>query len=314
MLWILKDRSLSIGVDMGDDTLKLAQLASNGKAVKLVYGSSKHRPANIKSGSADWQLWAIETVKEMIANGHFRGKDVIAAMPASEVFVDHVRIPKTQNTKPEEAVLAKIKPKLPFSPEEAMIKFIPTEEDNCLIIATEREKINRHLAIYEKANLKIRSIGVWPVALTSTYVRFFGRRKTDVQVVVMLVDFDPSCTNVVICRHKTLLFVRSIPLGRKQLGDEAQNEQVITRLVLELNACRRQFASLYSKANIERLIFLSGQSVEKSIYTTIAKQLELPAQMGDCLAAVQIDDPLDVGIDRRSCEFSWATAFGLSLS
>ena len=71
---------------------------------------------------------------------------------------------------------------------------------------------------------------------------------------------------------------------------------------------------MYKNTQLERAIFLSGQAVEKEIYTMIAKQLELPAQMGDCLAAVDIKDPLDSGIERRNCEFSWATTFGLSLS
>jgi hypothetical protein len=63
---------------------------------------------------------------------------------------------------------------------------------------------------------------------------------------------------------------------------------------------------------------------------TIAKQLDIPAQVGDCLAAVKIIEPSLLGgkpkknnddkesagtpIDRRNCEVNWATAFGLSLS
>jgi hypothetical protein len=84
------------------------------------------------------------------------------------------------------------------------------------------------------------------------------------------------------------------------------------------------------RGQIERLIFLSSQTtVDKEIYITIAKQLDIPAQVGDCLAAVEILDPVCLGgnrrhdgdkepagapIDRRNCEVNWATAFGLSLS
>jgi len=85
-------------------------------------------------------------------------------------------------------------------------------------------------------------------------------------------------------------------------------------LVLELTACRRYFGSMYKEVRIERLIFLSGQAVDKDIYATIAKQLEMPAQMGDCLRAVEIADPCGSGINRRGFQLSWATAFGLSLS
>jgi len=304
-----------IGVDIGDDCLKLVQLGNDGKGISLIAAGSKNRPADVKPGSGSWQRWAIETIREMMANGKFRGRDVIAAMPASEVFIEHIKMPKIKegfgsDDKLADAILSKIKQKLPFEPDDVMIKYIPTEEDNVLVIAAEREKIDRHLAIYEKAQLAIKSIGVWPIALTNSYTRFFGRRKADIETSVCLLDIEANCTNVVICRAKTLLFARSIPIGARQL----QTDEMITRLVLELTACRRHFGSMYRRDQIERLVFLSGQAVDRDICTTIAKQLEVPAQLGDCLAAVEIANPYDLGIDRRGCQVNWATAFGLSLS
>lgn len=323
MLWFLKNRIYSIGVDIGRDSLKLVQLGEDQGNISLIAGTSENRPKNIKPDSGNWQRWVIETIRELTANGGFRGREVIAAMPASDLFIDHIRMPKVENDKLSEAICTKIKQKLPFEPDDAMIKYIPTEEDNVLVIAAERKIIDRHLAVYEKAGLTIKSIGVWPIALTNCYTRFFARRKTDVEVVAMLLDIEANCTNVVICRHKTILFARSIPIGADQLdGDE-----VITRLVLELTSCKRHFASMYPRARIERLIFLSGQAVDKAVCTTIAKQLEMPAQMADCLAAVKIANPYRAGrdpkktkgrtgtpIDRRNCRVNWATAFGLSLS
>jgi len=323
MLWFLKNRTYSIGVDMGQDSLKLVQLGEDGGHISVIASGSENRPQNVKPGSASWQRWAIEAIRKLTANGRFQGREVIAALPASELFIDHIRIPKVDDDKLSDAICSRIKQKLPFEPDDAMIKYIPTEGDNILVIAAERKIIDRHLAVYEKAGLTIKSIGVWPVALTDSYTRFFARRKTDVEVVAMLLDIEANCTNVVICRHKTLLFARSIPIGANQLnGDE-----IVTRLVLELTSCRRHFASMHPKARIERLIFLSGQAVGKDICTKIAKQLEMPAQMADCLAAVKMANPyrsgkgpkrpeecLGLPIERRNCRVNWATAFGLSLS
>ncbi|GAF80210.1 unnamed protein product [marine sediment metagenome] len=272
-------------------------------------------------------------------------------MPADEVFIDHIKMPKIKDEAPnpakgiwsglsfvkyrewehgpddkmQEAILSKIKQKLPFDSDDVMVRYVPAEDDNVLVIAVQREKIDRHLAIYEKANLQIKSIGIWPMALANSYVSFFGRRKIDIEAIVMLLDMGANYTNVVICRHKDLLFARSIPMGAKLLestcqpdeGQGPRTSEVINRLVLELNGCRRQFSSMHRRAQIERLIFLSGSRLagmdSRDIYTTIAKQLEMPAQMGDCLAAVEMTDPYGSGIDRRQCQFSWAVAFGLSL-
>jgi Tfp pilus assembly PilM family ATPase len=325
MFRFLKNRAYSIGVDIGDDCLKLVQLRDNGKGISLIAGSSENLPKGVKAGSSKWQRWAIEAIRQLTSNGDFQGKEVIAAMPTSELFIDHIRMPKTNDGKLDDAIFSRIKQKLPFEPvkENTIMKYIPMEQDNVLVIATERKIIDRHLAIYEEAGLSIKSIGVWPVALANCYTSFFGRRKSDLEAIVMIVCIEANCTNVVICRHKNLLFARLISIGLKQLG----NKKGVTRLVLELTACRRQFASMYPRAQIERLIFLSGQAVKRDICMTIAKQLEMPAQLGDCLVAVEITDAarlsrdskgdkgsLGAPVDRRNSQLNWAIAFGLSLS
>lgn len=140
------------------------------------------------------------------------------------------------------------------------------------------------------------------------YTRFFGRRKSDLQAVVILLEMEQDSTNLVICRHKNILFAHSIPLGMERLGAE----DAVKKLVFELNVSRKMFASMYKKSQIERIVFLSSQMADRAILAAIAKQMELPAQMGDCLAA--IENLYEAGIDRRGSQINWATAFGLSLS
>lgn len=323
MFWFLKNGAHSIGVDLGDDSLNMAQLTDTKKGIGLLAGRSERHPDSVEPGSAAWQRWAVDAIREAMINHGFHGRSVIAAVPPSEVFIEHVKMGSQLSEKleireskfeippkAEQAVLSKIKQKLPFEPDDAMIQYIPTEQDNVLVIATERKIIDRNLAIYEKAGLTVKSIGAWPIALNNCYTRFFGRRKADLEAVVMLLDIGTGCTNLVICRHKSLLFACSILMGAKQLDDE----KIVTRLVFELNACRGRFASMHPDAQIERLIFLCGSVVDADICKTIAKQMNIQAQVGDCLAAVQIPNPYNLGIDRRNCNASLATAFGLSLS
>jgi Tfp pilus assembly PilM family ATPase len=325
MFGLLKKHTYSIGIDIDDYGLRLAQLGSNGNGLCLIAGNNQDRPDDVKPGSSDWQKWAIENIHLLTAYGNFHGRNVVATMPTSEVFIDHIKKPKTENGKLQDAIFSKIKQKLPFEPlqKNTMIQYIPTEQDNLLVMATERKIIDRHLAIYEEAGLSIKSICAWPVALANCYMQFFGRRKTDLEAIVMLTYIDQNHTNVVICRHKNPLFARSLSIGAERLNDE----KVVSRLVLELSACKRQFGLLYRNFHIERMIFLSGQAVDRNTYATIAKQMEMPAQIGDCLAAVNIPDSCHlrknsesdkkqmVGpVDRRDCQVNWAVAFGLSLS
>ncbi|MBN1360013.1 MAG: pilus assembly protein PilM [Sedimentisphaerales bacterium] len=312
MFGLLKKQSHLIGVDLGNDCLKLAQLANGSDQTQLLAGQYVMRPADVTAGTARWQRWAVEVMREATGNGHFKGKEVVAALPANEVFIDQIRWPKKFDGKIEDAIFAKIKQKLPFEPiqKNTLIKYIAAEQDNVIVLATERTIIDRHLAIYERAGLALKSIGVWPVALANCYARFFGRRKTDLDAIVMLLDIQSDCTNMVISRHKNPLYACSVPIGTKQLKEESYTG----RLVMELTANRRQFLSTYKNVQIERLIFMSGLAVEPDIYRTLARQLEVQAQMGDCMAAVEVSEPERFGLDRRDGKISWALAFGLSIS
>lgn len=310
MFDFLKNRAYPIGVDITDDGLRMAQLSEGGESLVLLSGGSKSCPPDILPGTAQWQKWAIEAMRTLSIKGRFSGKYVVASIPPSDVFIDHLKVARSDNRNFDETVLLKAKQKLPAEFEDAMVKYITAEEDNIVIIATSRVMIDRHLAIYEKSGLKIKSIGVWPLALTNAYMRFFGRRATDIETVVMLIDVGILRTNVAISRHKGLLFSRSIPIGIKLL----QTGDMINRLIAELTGCRQNFSSIYKKAKVERMIFMSGQSVDRDIYTVIAKQLQLPAQIGDCLSAVKTVKHRNMDMERRNCQFSWATAFGLSLS
>ncbi len=325
MLGLLKNNAYSIGIDICNDSLRLVQLENNGRGIHLIAGATKKPPDDIEPGSSTWQRWAIETIHKLISNSDFQGKEVIAGMPTTDVFIDHIKLSKTSDSKLQDTIFSKIKQKLPFEPvqENTMLKYIPTEQDNVMVMATERTIIDRHLAIYEKAGLAIKSIGVWPMALVNCYTTFFGRRKSDLEAIVILICVEANSTNVVICRHKNLLFARSIPIGAQQFDDE----KAITGLVFELTACKRQFTSMHNNAQIERLIFLSSRASDRNACATIAKQLEMPAQIGDCLAAVKLPSSFrfesdtecnnenpDNPIDRRNCQVNWAVAFGLSLS
>ena len=316
-------RPYMIGVDVCNESVRLVQLAENGKGLTLIAGRSSNCPDDIEAGSSSWQRWAIQVIRMFTGNGDFRGKHVTGVIPPSDLFIDCIRVSKAHDKTLEDVAFSKIKQKLPFEPvkENMMLKCVRTDDENVLVMAAERETIDRHLAIYEEANLSIKTIAVWPLALINCYTKFFGRRESDLEAVVMLISIEADRTNVVICRHKNLLFARSIGIGSRQLGDEG----AVTRLVLELTGCRRQFASMHRNANLERLIFLTGRGVDRSICASIAQQLEMPAQTGDCLAAVYISNPYRLGVDRRSAscddtqlspkqQLNWTTAFGLSLS
>jgi Tfp pilus assembly PilM family ATPase len=315
MLSFLKRKVFPIGVDMGSETLKMAQLVQDSDGLRVIAGTKDDLPPDVKLGTSQWQHWVIKTIRQMISQGTFKGRKVITAVPVDEVFIDQIKIPRTPDEKLKDAVLGKIAGKLPFESKDALVQFVVTNaaaETDVLVMATERTKVDRHLAIYEKAGLQIQAICVWPLAMVSGYINFFGRRQSDMNVTVMLLEVGANFTKVAICRHKNLLFARLLPIGIKHLV----SEEIVKRLVQELVSCARYFEGATKGAHIDRLIFLAGHSTDRDLCQNIvqlAQHLHVPAQIGDVLAAVEMTEP-GKSFERRGSNVNWTSSFGLSLS
>lgn len=310
MFGFAKTQMYPIGVDIGDGELKCVQLIAGTDGLALVSAGIKNRPDDIENHTAAWQKWAISNLKEIISEGGFHGRQTVSAMPADEILIEHIKKPKVPEDQLDQAIISKIEQKLKFDSKDAVVKYIPMENDNILTMATQREKVERFLAVYEQANLHIKAIESWPTAMINTYVRFFGRRESDLNAVVCLLEIKSECTNFVVCRHKNPLYARSIPVGTNHL----HRGRAEVKLMTDIEASREHFSSMYNNVYLERVIFISQSKRNinnEKYFTSIAKTMDLPAQIGDCLKAA---DRNIYKIKETDRQINWATALGLSLS
>ncbi len=317
MIAFKKKKLMPVGIDICGDFIKMVQLGYGSDGIILQSAAYEQKPADIDFQSADWQRWAAKNIKELISKGRFKGKEIITAMPAENLFIEQVKMPKSSSGALNKEVIAAVKDRLPFDATDAMVGHVVTEtgSDNghidVIVMAAPRQKVNRNLAVFEKAGLIIKGMNVWPIALTASYVNFFGRRQSDLNTIALLIDVGANSSNIVICRHKELLFARTIAIGYQQI----QNGENPEKLTNETLACWRFFDTATHGMHVERIVFLSSQAIEKSIceeVAKLAKQMQVPAQIGDVLAAVE-NDNANMDFERRDSQIDWATSFGLSL-
>jgi Tfp pilus assembly PilM family ATPase len=305
-----KNHTYPIGVDMGDDALTLVQMDNGTGNVHLHAFISVKRPDSIKPGSPTWQQWAIEMITKSVFYGRFRGKNVVAAMPPREVFIDTVKMPRVPEDELQNTILNSLKPKLGVDPKDILMEYIKSNNENILVMATDKTKLYKHLAIYEKARLKVVSISIWPLAVLNAYSRLWANRMNQDDNPVMLLDIAKSYTNIIICDSANLYFAHSSPVGIQNL----ENDRMIDLLNSEMEMCRIKFRSIYQMAPLNRIIFVSGHAVDTEIYTKIAKRAKMSAQVGDCFETVGAVRSDQAGSKNRTSHANWMTAMGLSLS
>lgn len=312
MLVTTKKGACSIGIDVCRDGLTLAQVARHGDEPVLLAAYRVSCPDEVAFGSPGWQRWAIEALRQIMGNGTFQGKGITTALPAGEVFIDCIERPARASAGSENEIFSAVARKLPsgWVRKNTVIKCIPTEQERAVVIAAERTAVDRHLAIYERAGLTVKSISIWPVAVTECYAALFAKQPCDRTAVVMLVAFQRDRISMVVSRHRSLLYASSVPVRQR----EAQDREYLGQLTAALASCRSEFSFLYKNTPIERLIFFSGPTVDSHLCQTLATQMEIRAQLADCLKAVRTadsnhSDPLVQGGDWAN----WPFSLGLSL-
>jgi type IV pilus assembly protein PilM len=307
-----------IGIDLGDGYIKMAQLGLDAGSLYLHAAAVEGISADIDFGSSDWQRYVARAVKEMVSNGGFSGKAVMASLPSQDLFIEQIRVESEKASDVDAIVREKIGAKLPFNPADALIKNVVIAEAaeggqmDVLVMAAEKNSIDRHIAIYEKAGLEVHGMGVWPVAMVNSYANFFGRRDSDQESVAMLINIGIDHSYIAMCRHTSLLFARTIPVGANQFD----REDMVCKLVSEVDACCHYFESISGGGNIERLVFLAGKGVDENIcqnVANLAQRMQVAAQIGDVLGAVDVHKGCKVEVDRRGSNVDWAMTFGLSL-
>ena len=319
MIGLNSKKTGPIGVDLGNDSIRLAQLGLNKQGPFLQAAGTVQKPAEIEPNSPAWQRWAIDSIKAIVHKEMFKGKSVITALPPDDLFIEPIKVPRSALDRLDDIIPQKIQKRLPFPAENALYQHVVVEfrrtgsaETDVLAIAANRETVNRHLAIYEKAGLDIVGMSIWPLAMIRSFTGFFCRRKNEQDKIVILLSIAANHTNVAITRGPDLLFARAVSIGYGQL----EQGQMVQRLFSEIDACIRYFETTAGNVRIDRLLFLTGSGTSPILcekVAEVAQKMQIAAQIGDVLSAVEINQGPDCLIDRRNSKIDWSNVFGLSL-
>src|SRR5262245_15148215 len=83
-----------IGVDFGSDCLRMAQVHKVDKEFRLLAAASTDVPAAVRHDPAARWRFFIKTTRDLLAQAKFRGRDAVLALPASSMFIQHLRVAK----------------------------------------------------------------------------------------------------------------------------------------------------------------------------------------------------------------------------
>src|SRR5262245_26402884 len=87
-------RANPIGVDFGSDCLRLAQVQLAGNEYRLIAAASADVPNHVRHDPHAKLAYFVETTRDLLAQGNFRSRQAILAMPAACMHIQHLRMNK----------------------------------------------------------------------------------------------------------------------------------------------------------------------------------------------------------------------------
>ena len=243
-------------ISINDGIIKLAQGSSSGILEKVGRGAY---PAD---ASADE---AAKSLKPLLAPFN-RKIPVICVIPASCATAKNIEVPSSDPEEIKSIINLQASRHTPYSREEVLISYInlglnASNNTRLLLVIVHRNVVKERVSILEKAGLDVDKIIFVPEAQARYYAKALNLKKDAPPVGI--IDFSLNATSYIVISKTSLLFVRNIPIGIK---DILQGADSIAKLQDEIKKSMESFAQEDGKdAPVSYLVTTKHEAVSNCL-------------------------------------------------
>lgn len=303
MIPFLRRSEASFGLDIGHETLKVAQLSVHGSSADIISLAEVAIPKGAKTpkGIRDKELIAqkIRQACEQAKPRRITAKACVSALPESLVFTKVIELPKMTEKEIARAMPYQISHTFPISPEESyhdwMILGPGPKKDTLDILAVVAPKIlvDDFLYVVEKSGSELTALETKPVALT----RLFA--KSGMKGGLIIVDIGAVITGIDIVADGNLHLTATVETGGEQLKSDLSPLSAIADEIK--NLVKYYVNRLQKKTEFSAVILCGGGANIRGVAEELSKLLKISASVGRPAISIPNYNP------------TFATALGLAL-
>ncbi|MCC7351866.1 MAG: pilus assembly protein PilM [Phycisphaerales bacterium] len=226
MIRLTRAQLQPIGIDIGQDSIKMMQLETTGNTLSVVAAARQSFPPEVRDHSELRMPLAVEMIRQMRRQNDFKGNKAVLALPRPILHAKNLRLPPMPPADLVAAVQFESRNIFPFDSDQARIHVLPAGDvrqgadlkQEVIVLAARHDQISEFLEQVHHCGLQIVSLDAEPLALYRTIDRFI-RRREDEQEVHVLVDVGRQRTNVLIGKGREINFIKPMDIGGQQLHD-----------------------------------------------------------------------------------------------
>ena len=266
--WKLKTSGLRpIGLDIGHNSIKMIQLVINGGRIRVLAADKVPIDAGINGDAEERRGFVTSAIKQMLAEGNFRGRNVVSCLPNDKLRITSLRLAEAEGEKVEQVLRKEVAERFGLDPDKDAISYVLAGDvrqgdeikNELILFAADNGAIKGHIDMLEEAHLRPVAIDTIPYALFRSFERLL-RRQEDRERTVVFADVGSRFTTVVFGRSGEIGFVKQIPIGGEKF-----NRQIAARLgvgIEEAGMLRRALQN-ESLARADSGFLASGQASEE---------------------------------------------------
>lgn len=216
VIGLSRTRYSPIAIDFGADSLKLLQLAL-GNPPQIVSAVAVHVPEEARMDPTARSVFFADSLKDLIANGAFKGRRAICAIPAYQTLIQHFQITRVERQDLDEQINTYLKQRLNIDPTRMVIRHFEvgevvrdgTTRQEVICLAASREAVMRHIETARKAKLDVVGMQCEPLAIIQSLAHLY-RRAGDELRVTCFIDLGAATSKVVIAHGTRMVFAKMI--------------------------------------------------------------------------------------------------------
>ncbi len=356
MFSLINKKTGPIGLDIGPNSIKMIQLGYSSDKIQVIAADeARFGPALGADGQARREF-AISAIREMLSRADFHGTNVVSCLSNDYLKIRSLRLDSSDTERIDQLVLDEVAERFDFDSETDEIRYIVAGnvyqgdeiKNEVILFAVDKKTIEGHIETLEESGLSPIGIDTIPCALFRCFQRSL-RRQEDQQLVSVFVDVASHFTTVIIGRGRQIIFVKQIPLARKQLNmavasrlgislDEAAMlrsklretpseeevgpatkqgvvdamSQVIEQLAKEVSLCFNYYTVTFRGEPPQEAFFTGGEAYEVTLLNALERHVGVEIQIAQPLRGFDMS-MANFDSHEHSAMCEWAVAVGSSI-
>lgn len=338
-----KDRSTTVGIDIGVESCKIIELAKNGETYEILRCGIE-AISNSDIGS---------TLKRALSNLNIQSKSVTTAVFGKGTLIRYIDMPRMPLEDLRKSFAIEADKYFPFPIDQIFTDCYildPKGKDkkmSVLVAAAKKEIINERVQLLTGIGLQTNFIGVNPLAIANVF-NVLGEKTLPLggsgafdetkSLGIAVLDLGEKVSNLTILKDNIPRFTRDIYVGGQELTKRISNNLGVSmneaemlkrkpgeRLSEVLNACESVLMNLISEVRLSFDYFITEKSIQISkLYLTggssmleglagfFSKNLDIQIELWNPMVNLKIGPDVAEGDLKRNIG-SLGVALGLSL-